>query len=120
MITEFGKFLRKIRIDRGEILKDMADKLGVTPAFLSAVEVGKKNVPETLLVKISYEYELSDSEKNELIKLSKEAVVSVKINLCNSSHAQRNAAIVFARDFSTLSEDTANKIVKLLKKESYN
>ena len=38
MLTSLGKFLRKLRIDRGEILKDMADKLGVTVSFLSAVE----------------------------------------------------------------------------------
>ena len=29
MLTSLGKFLRKLRIDQGEILKDMADKLGV-------------------------------------------------------------------------------------------
>ena len=42
MLTALGKFLRKLRIDNGEILKDMADKLGVTASFLSAVENGKK------------------------------------------------------------------------------
>ena len=44
MITELGKHLRKIRIDHGEILKNMADKLGVTSSFLSAVEIGKRNM----------------------------------------------------------------------------
>lgn len=42
MITPIGKFLRKLRIDTGEILKDMAEKLHVSPSFLSAVENGKK------------------------------------------------------------------------------
>ena len=42
MLTSLGKFLRKIRIDNDEYLKDMADKLGVTVSFLSAVENGKK------------------------------------------------------------------------------
>ena len=42
MITSLGRFLRKLRIDQGEILKDMADKLGVSVSFLSAVENGKK------------------------------------------------------------------------------
>ena len=42
MLTSIGRFLRKLRIDHGEILKDMADALGVSSAFLSAVENGKK------------------------------------------------------------------------------
>ena len=33
MITKFGKFCRKLRIDNGELLYDMADKLGVSSVF---------------------------------------------------------------------------------------
>ncbi|KHF28295.1 Helix-turn-helix domain protein [Anoxybacillus sp. BCO1] len=46
MLTEFGRFCRKLRIDNGELLKHMADKLGVTSSYLSAVENGKRNVPQ--------------------------------------------------------------------------
>lgn len=42
MVTAFGKFCRKLRIDRGQIMLDMAESLQVSPAFLSAVENGKK------------------------------------------------------------------------------
>ena len=45
MLTALGRFLRKIRIDRNELLKDMADKLEVSASFLSAVENGKKSMP---------------------------------------------------------------------------
>ena len=44
MLTSLGRFLRKLRIDRGEILKNMAEKLEVTSSFLSAVENGKKRM----------------------------------------------------------------------------
>ena len=46
LLTKLGRFLRKIRIDRGELMIDMAEKLGVTPAFLSAVENGKRKPPK--------------------------------------------------------------------------
>ena len=46
MITPFGKSLRNIRMDRGMLLKDMAQDLDVTSSYLSAVEVGKRNVSE--------------------------------------------------------------------------
>ena len=45
MLTMLGKFLRKLRIDRNELLKDMAGKLDVTVSFLSSVENGKKKMP---------------------------------------------------------------------------
>ena len=48
MLTEFGKALRKIRIDRQQLLKDMANKLGVSSAYLSAVENGKRRMPQDL------------------------------------------------------------------------
>ena len=48
MLTKFGKELRKIRIENDEILKDMADKLNVTAAYLSAVENGNRKVPDAL------------------------------------------------------------------------
>ena len=34
MITLLGKELRILRLNRGEFLKDMADKLHITPAYL--------------------------------------------------------------------------------------
>ena len=52
MVNEFGKELRKIRIDHGEILKNMADKLKMTASYLSAIECGKRNIPEELILKL--------------------------------------------------------------------
>ena len=62
MITEFGKELRKMRIDAGEVLKDMATKLGITSSYLSAIEVGKRTVSERILTNIQEKYTLSEAE----------------------------------------------------------
>ena len=45
MVNSFGKFCRRLRIDRGELLADMANRLGVSSAFLSKVENGGKKPP---------------------------------------------------------------------------
>ena len=66
MITPFGKSLRNIRMDRGMLLKDMAQDLDVTSSYLSAVEVGKRNVPEEWPRKIGKMYDLSDEEIENL------------------------------------------------------
>lgn len=66
MLTEFGKILRKIRIDNQELLKDMAKKLGVSSAYLSAVETGKRKVPSDWVPKVAALYTLDRESKDEL------------------------------------------------------
>ena len=52
-VTEFGKFSRKLRIENDELLRDMANKLGVTASYLSAEEIYQKNGKILLLTLIS-------------------------------------------------------------------
>lgn len=51
-LTPFGKAVRKARVDGDISLTDMAAELDITPAFLSAVETGRKKVPEQLTNRI--------------------------------------------------------------------
>lgn len=44
-LTEFGKIVRKARLDANVTLLDMATSLNVTSAFLSSLETGRKKVP---------------------------------------------------------------------------
>lgn len=70
MLTRFGKELRKIRIEHDEILKDMADKLNVTAAYLSAVENGNRKIPDSWVNIITEEYGLSDEVSEHLAEIS--------------------------------------------------
>ena len=58
-LTEYGKFIRKIRKDRGDTLLGMSKKMDITISFLSALEVGKKQVPIEYADKISQIYNLT-------------------------------------------------------------
>lgn len=117
MITEFGKRLRIIRMENGDLLKDMAALLGVASSFLSAVEVGRKNVPPQWVGIIANHYELDSKSREELRKLAERATTSVKLDMTKANNAQRNAALSFARSFNTLSDADADMIMKLLHKE---
>ena len=44
-LSDFAIFCRKLRIDNNQILKEMADLLDVSSSYLSAVENGKRNIP---------------------------------------------------------------------------
>ena len=52
MLTALGKELRILRISRGELLKDMACKLSITPAYLSSIENGKRVPSKDMVDKI--------------------------------------------------------------------
>lgn len=119
MYSEFGKFLRILRLNEGELLKDMADKLEVSSAFLSAVETGKKKIPDDWAVKISVKYNLDKTKTLELensITLSKS---TEKLNLFNNSPKNVQVALQFARRFNekTISDKTLDDILKLLKRD---
>lgn len=49
-MTPFGRRVRELRERRGITLAQMADGLGVTPAYLSALEHGKRGRPTFTLI----------------------------------------------------------------------
>ena len=115
MLTDFGRCLRKIRIDCGEILKDMAEKLNVSAAYLSAVEMGKRNIPEQWVNRISELYNLSEEEKSNLNDAADNSAKSITLNFDNISNSHKETAILFAREFENVDTETLDKIKKLLR-----
>ena len=119
--TSFGEFVRILRIKHHEVMGDMAKMLEVKIPFLSAVENGRKNVPADWIDKIANHYGLTIKEKDELQKAVYESRTQYKIAIKDSGINQRRAAMQFARSFDELDDDTAIKILKLLKdKEDRN
>ena len=45
--TKYGEFIRILRVKHHEVMGDTAKLFDVKVPFVSAVESGKKNVPET-------------------------------------------------------------------------
>lgn len=113
-ITALGKELRKLRLEKGEVMKDMANAIKVSSAYLSAVERGKKAPSEKMISGIKAQYQLSCSE----IKSLHEAVVlsqnHISIDLNDSDDEDRMLATAFARKFKSLEESEKEQISKLL------
>lgn len=112
-MTSLGIALRKLRLDRHELLRDMAKKLGVTSAFLSAVETGKKKAPTYLADKICELYELDGRERQEILTAAELSKGEVKIDLSNASSAQQEVAVSFAKALSGLTDDDISKIMRV-------
>lgn len=69
MRTNFGRALAKIRIDRNELLKEMADRMNMNSAELSGLEHGRAEVTDDWLAWLFVEYsDLSEKEQESLIK----------------------------------------------------
>lgn len=117
MITQFGKILRKMRIDHGEILKSMAEKLEMTSSYLSAIECGKRNIPADLIEKLVLIYNLSESEEKELLEARDNCINTVEINLTESNSHKRGLALQFARKFDDIDDEDAARILEYLNRK---
>ncbi|MDO4587971.1 MAG: helix-turn-helix transcriptional regulator [Planctomycetia bacterium] len=112
--TEFGKILRKIRIDHDEILLNMAKKLEVTSSYLSAIENGKRNIPDDWVSRLSVLYSLPDAVQQELLRAAIEQSQSLRINLANSSVEDKDIVFAFARQIGQMDEETKEKLRNVL------
>ena len=76
-LTEFGKAVRKARIDSGETLLSMAETIGTSPAFLSGMETGRKKVPTEWVEKIANYFKdknVQTEDLQELAHISNDAI----------------------------------------------
>ncbi len=117
MFTQFGKLLRKIRIDRGMLLKDMAAGLDVSSAYLSAIETGRKAVTDDVVARVAeyLGYPTQSDEYQELYEAAQITKGEVSISTIGASPLKQQAALAFARQFNELEGDDMEKILSLLK-----
>ena len=109
-ITEFGKAVRKARIDANNVsLSSMATALHTTPSFLSALEMGRKKIPAEWVKKIEGFFQ----QHGASIRLGDLADVANKnVSLDGLSPAQQMLVAGFAR--VNLDEVEINNFRKLL------
>jgi HTH-type transcriptional regulator, competence development regulator len=120
MATPFGKLVRKLRIEHDLTLKNMADEFGFSSAYLSALEMGDKNVTEDTVNKVSEFFKLSIQDREKLSQAAIESNSAVKIPMDNLSAFDRTFVASFARRYSDLSQETKQAISELLYKENSN
>lgn len=115
-MTELGIALRKIRLDKQELLREMAAKLNVSSAFLSAVETGKKRPPANFVNKVCDLYDLNSTEREELLHAAEMSLDEVRINLSETTSAQHQAAISFAKALNGLTDEDVSEIMRVFNK----
>ena len=114
MLTSLGRFLRKLRIDRNELLKDMAEKLEVSVSFLSAVENGKKHMPAAWNKQICELYDLTEIQQAEFTTAVAETEDSLDMILSGATMNSRRLAVSFARNLPYFTDEQVEAMQQIL------
>lgn len=112
MVNSFGKFCRKLRIDNGELLYDMAKRFNVSSAFLSKVENGKRKPPREWRNIITHDYSLSECQIKELDDCIYEAMNSNSIDISNMQDDDKMMMLSFARKFDEIDKEKLRKLLE--------
>ena len=115
-MNELGKFLKKLRLDHNEVLFDMAKRLNVSSAFLSAVENGRKTPPLMWVDVLSASYQLTGLQRRELEEIINRSIKQIRMDLSEASSTKRNCALAFARNFDDFSDEDIRELMALLEK----
>ena len=114
-MTNFGKELRKIRLDLGITLFDMAKAINLSSAMLSSVETGKKAAPDDLVDRLANVYEVVRKEKQKFVQLADLTKKEVRLALDKREDATE-LAVAFARNFGQLSSAEIKQLMAVFEK----
>lgn len=114
-MTPFGHRVRELRAQRGVTLAEMADGLGVTPAYLSALEHGKRGRPTfTLIQGAIHVLGVIWDEADELVRLADLSHPRVTVDTAGLEPAATLFANRLARDIATLEPDELASLATVL------
>ena len=114
-MTPFGAKLRELRAARGVSLKTMAEAIGVSGAYLSALEHGKRGAPTWYLVQriITY-FNVIWDEAEELERLAHDSDPRITVDTAGLSPKATQLANRLARHIGTLGEPEIAALLALL------
>lgn len=114
-MTPFGEKLRELREARGVQLKEMADALGVTPTYLSALEHGRRSKPNWSFVqRVIHYFNIIWDEADELQRLADMSDPKAVIETAGLSPKATKLANRLARQIGELSDDDLDRLLSIL------
>ncbi|MGF1639719.1 MAG: helix-turn-helix domain-containing protein [Rhodospirillales bacterium] len=114
-MTPFGERIRALRRRRGIMLKTMAADLGVSAAYLSALEHGRRGRPGSgLVMQVCGYFELIWDEAEELKRLAALSHPRVVVDTAGLSARATELANQLARTIGELDEATLEHLLARL------
>jgi transcriptional regulator with XRE-family HTH domain len=119
-MTPFGARVRALRAERGVTLSQMAAQLGVSAAYISALEHGKRGKPPFVLVQgIIHLLGIIWDEADELLRLADLSDPRVTIDTAGLDPAATMLANRLARSIATLDPVSMARLTAVLDDADY-
>jgi transcriptional regulator with XRE-family HTH domain len=116
-MTPFGERIRALRAERGVSQKEMAAAIGVSPAYLSALEHGRRGVPSwTLIQKMIGYFNIIWDDAEELQRLAETSHPRVRIDTSGLSPAATALANLLAENIERLDEAGIGEVSATIRK----
>lgn len=115
-MTELAKILRILRINTNDTAKEMAEKLGMSSAYLSAIENGKRNVPQDFFDVVCASYCLSILDKNKLKKAITSTMSKLQIDVAEFSNERKE--ILMSLSQKDIDDDTMRQLREIMKNKN--
>ena len=114
-MTPFGVKIRELRRQRRVSMKDMARAIGVTPAYLSALEHGHRGLPSWYLVQriIAY-FNVIWDEAEDIARLARISHPRVVVDTSGLSPKATELANRLAEQISDLDDTEIDRHIALL------
>jgi transcriptional regulator with XRE-family HTH domain len=115
-MTPFGVRLRQLRDERGIALKDMAEALGVSAAYLSALEHGRRGRPtHAMVVAICAQLNIIWDDADELMRLARLSHPRVTVDTAGLSAEATELANLLAERIRKLPPERIARLLELVK-----
>jgi transcriptional regulator with XRE-family HTH domain len=116
-MTPFGERMRKLRAERGVTLKDMAAAVGVSPAYLSALEHGKRGRPGWQLIqRIIAFFNIIWDDAEDVVRLARISHPRITIDTSGLTPRATELANRLADDIGKLDDHTLIGLLALLER----
>ena len=114
-MTPFGEMVRRMRQERGLLLKDMAAHLGVSSAYLSALERGERGKPTWALIQGTLQFfHIIWDEADALARLADMSDPRVKIDTAGTIPSATLLANRLSREIGGLTADEIDAVLAIL------
>ncbi|OYQ35206.1 transcriptional regulator [Niveispirillum lacus] len=118
-MTPFGSRVRQLRTEKGVSLKQMADELEISSAYLSALEHGHKGLPSPMLLRqICTYFGLIWDAAEELERVAALSDPRVTVDTAGLSPDHTLVANLLARDIARLSPGQLSGLLCVLGAQS--
>jgi transcriptional regulator with XRE-family HTH domain len=114
-MTPFGERMRKLRAERNMTLRDMAENIGVSSAYLSALEHGKRGRPGWHLIqRIISHFNIIWDEAEEVARLARISHPRVTIDTSGLDPKATELANRLADDIAKLDGKAIGEMLAVL------